>query len=220
MNYIKLPYLDCEVSIFDICQAHAQLESDYNVGGWVRERPSNQRRMEATSVQLSRIGFDMGHRWVEICSDENSDEDEMVRSIYLINVMKWGLPIDDEMQAYINKTFTQEFIQSITKHDMKKDTGGPMFPMQDQQAIHAYAMAVTADIAPGDKYDEAYLRARAEAIGGATIYDLYASKAMQALLTLPVSEDMKNYPNMRVSEYIAKQAGMIARAMLKERENG
>ena len=33
MNYIKLPYLDSEVSVFDICQAHAQLESDYNVGG-------------------------------------------------------------------------------------------------------------------------------------------------------------------------------------------
>jgi hypothetical protein len=26
MNYVKLPYMDCEVSIFAICQAHQQLE--------------------------------------------------------------------------------------------------------------------------------------------------------------------------------------------------
>jgi hypothetical protein len=42
---------------FDICEAYACLEWDWNSGGWVRERPSNARRREATSVQLSRLGF-------------------------------------------------------------------------------------------------------------------------------------------------------------------
>ena len=42
---------------FDICEAHAVLEWDYNRSGWLRERPSNRRRMEATHVQLHRIGF-------------------------------------------------------------------------------------------------------------------------------------------------------------------
>lgn len=42
---------------FDICEAHAVLEWDWNVGGWLRERPSNQRRREATSVQLERLKF-------------------------------------------------------------------------------------------------------------------------------------------------------------------
>ncbi|MBC8737425.1 hypothetical protein F6X40_11475 [Paraburkholderia sp. UCT31] len=42
---------------FDICEAHAVLEWDYNVGGWLRERPSNRRRMEATAVQLHRMQF-------------------------------------------------------------------------------------------------------------------------------------------------------------------
>ena len=42
---------------FDICEAHAVLESDWNNGGWLRERPSNQRRREATSVQLHRMQF-------------------------------------------------------------------------------------------------------------------------------------------------------------------
>lgn len=42
---------------FDICEAYACLEADYNVGGWLRERPSNQRRREACSVQLHRLKF-------------------------------------------------------------------------------------------------------------------------------------------------------------------
>jgi hypothetical protein len=47
------PYFDR----FDICAAHARIESDYNVGGWVRERVSNQRRNESTAVQLSRMHY-------------------------------------------------------------------------------------------------------------------------------------------------------------------
>lgn len=42
---------------FDIAEAYAVLEWDYNVGGWLRERPSNARRREATSVQLRRMHF-------------------------------------------------------------------------------------------------------------------------------------------------------------------
>jgi len=42
---------------FDICEAHYLVESYYNVGGWLRERPSNARRHEATSAQLARIKF-------------------------------------------------------------------------------------------------------------------------------------------------------------------
>ena len=42
---------------FDICEAYAVLEWDYNVNGWLRERPTNRRRMQATSVQLFRLGF-------------------------------------------------------------------------------------------------------------------------------------------------------------------
>ena len=43
---------------FDICEAHAVLEWDYNLGGWLNERPSNQRRKEATAVQLHRMQFE------------------------------------------------------------------------------------------------------------------------------------------------------------------
>lgn len=39
----------------DICAAHAAVEFHYHVNGWLRERASNQRRMESTDVQLLRM---------------------------------------------------------------------------------------------------------------------------------------------------------------------
>lgn len=48
-----MPYFDR----FDICEAHYLVEVHYNLGGWLHERPSNQRRREATHVQLHRMGF-------------------------------------------------------------------------------------------------------------------------------------------------------------------
>lgn len=42
---------------FDICEAYTCLEADYNEGGWLHERPSNQRRSEACSIQLARMHF-------------------------------------------------------------------------------------------------------------------------------------------------------------------
>jgi hypothetical protein len=42
---------------FDIAEAWSVLEPHYNVGGWLRERPSNRRRRESCGVQLHRMGF-------------------------------------------------------------------------------------------------------------------------------------------------------------------
>lgn len=42
---------------FDICEAHLAFEQDYHAHGWLCERPSNQRRHEASHVQLHRMGF-------------------------------------------------------------------------------------------------------------------------------------------------------------------
>lgn len=121
MHHLKLPMMDSTVSVFDICQAHAQLESDYNKGGWLRERPSNRRRMESTGVQLHRMQYRDPHRWVEICAADDGDSgDEDVRDIYLINVMKWGLPMDDEMRAFIGDRYTPKFLatfSSWTNHE-------------------------------------------------------------------------------------------------------
>lgn len=115
MYYLKLPYMDNPVCVFDICQAHLQLESDYNLGGILMERPSNRRRNASTGVQLHRMKYRGAFRWVEICAeaDPNDDDDEDVRDIYLINVMKWGLPVDDEMYEFITKRYTEDFVNQF-----------------------------------------------------------------------------------------------------------
>ena len=115
MNSLRLPHMDSEVSVFDVCQAHQQLEADYNVGGILQERPSNQRRNASTGVQLLRMRYRSAYRWVDICNPDDSDdpEDEAVRDIYLINVLKWGLPIDDEMRGFMSHRYTPDFLNTF-----------------------------------------------------------------------------------------------------------
>jgi hypothetical protein len=72
---------------FDICEAHYLLECDYNLNGWVRERPSNVRRMEATSVQLHRMGFKAG----PLLSHETLTDNG--REIYEQLVERYRLPV-------------------------------------------------------------------------------------------------------------------------------
>ena len=79
-----MPYFDR----FDICEAHFCLEMDYNRSGWLQERPSNLRRMEATSIQLERIGlkpfpFLGGY---ESLTDNGKE-------IYVELVDRWNLPV-------------------------------------------------------------------------------------------------------------------------------
>lgn len=41
----------------EICEVYCVLEWDWNKNGWLQERPSNQRRSQSTSCQLSRMKF-------------------------------------------------------------------------------------------------------------------------------------------------------------------
>lgn len=74
---------------FDICEAHCVLEWDYNVGGWVRERPSNQRRMQSTGVQLDRMQFRPSTPLSYESLTENGKE------IYDDLVQRYNLPVPD-----------------------------------------------------------------------------------------------------------------------------
>lgn len=50
-----------------------------------------------------------------------------------------------------------------------KKTGGTAFPMQDPQAIHAYASAAMEGLHTTPERDSAYILARAKAIGGMSL---------------------------------------------------
>ena len=111
MDYIKLPHMDSEVSVFAVCQAHQQLEADYNVEGILRERPSNNRRNESTGVQLARMDYRTGF-WVDIENpqDDEDPDNEAVRDIYILNVLNWNLPISFELGRLINERYSAEWL--------------------------------------------------------------------------------------------------------------
>ena len=97
---------------FSICQAYAQLEADYNVGGALRERPSNQRRRESIGVQLSRMGYSSPHGWVDIEAEpgeDDGDSDE-VREIYMRAVLRLNLPINAALMRSMRRYFAPEFL--------------------------------------------------------------------------------------------------------------
>lgn len=107
---------------FAICQAFQQLEADYNVGGWLRERPSNQRRMESIGVQLHRMGYSSPYGHTQICAEAPDGSwgdldsfDEEVRSIYVDHVLKWGLPMDDDLKAVARRLFVPEYLARFSQ---------------------------------------------------------------------------------------------------------
>lgn len=89
---------------FDIVEAHAVLEWDYNVGGILQERPSNRRRNQSTGVQLHRMQFKARPN----LSFETLSEDG--REVYLTNVVRLKLPVDEKLKQEIGNFFTPEFL--------------------------------------------------------------------------------------------------------------
>lgn len=73
---------------FDICEAYAVLEWDWNSGGWLQERPSNQRRREATACQLDRLQF---RARPDLCYDTLTENG---REIYDEAEQRLGLPCE------------------------------------------------------------------------------------------------------------------------------
>lgn len=101
---------------FAICQAFAQLESDFNLGGWLRERPSNQRRRESIGVQLHRMSYRSPCGWVAIEAEPEEGDDSMdeeVRDVYLRHALAWGLPLDDGLKAAIRRRYVPDFLSQF-----------------------------------------------------------------------------------------------------------
>lgn len=90
---------------FDIAEGHAVLEWDYNMGGWLQERPSNMRRREATAVQLHRMQFrPRPDLRFETLTEEGRD-------VYLSNVLRWKLPRDEEQNQRIKEFFAEDWLK-------------------------------------------------------------------------------------------------------------
>lgn len=91
---------------FDICMAHHCLENDWNAGGWLRERPSNRRRKEATHVQLHRLGF--GGHTPHTFDDLIYMGEDNAAEIYVNALVRFGLlrqvyrsdPLGEWIQAH------------------------------------------------------------------------------------------------------------------------
>lgn len=78
---------------FDICEAYQALESDYNVGGWLPERPSNRRRSESIDVQLMRMKF----KPRPSLDGTFANLTENGKDIYCELVRRYELPADEEV---------------------------------------------------------------------------------------------------------------------------
>lgn len=98
---------------FDIRYAHQALENDWNVGGWLHERPSNQRRMEATHVQLHRLGFSSPYSGGSFGALAQDDELENACDIYIEALIRFGLAQmvrpDDAIAVYVKDRYVNEY---------------------------------------------------------------------------------------------------------------
>lgn len=97
---------------------------------------------------------------------------------------------------------------------MEQKDGGPAFPMQEPQAIHAYAIAAVEGLTDTDERDCAYTKARAKAVGGMTLRDYFAAKAM-AVVWADIPEDAHRELAL---DGLGRCAYEMADAMLKARQ--
>lgn len=107
-----MPYFDR----FDICYAYQALENDWNRGGMLHERPSNQRRRESVGVQLARMQF-------RPAGDGGNFErlDENQKAIYVEALVRLGmnelLSWDDECHRGILQFAQEHYVpQWFVKH--------------------------------------------------------------------------------------------------------
>jgi len=127
------------ISKYAISQAHRQLEDDYGENGVLRQRRSNRRRGKSTKFQLHRMRF-RNSLWVDIVADPIPGENlflEQVRFIYVLNVLKMGLPHDKQvrstMRRMLNIKWLQQFYPEILKVEVAreanctKNKASPMF---------------------------------------------------------------------------------------------
>lgn len=100
-----------------------------------------------------------------------------------------------------------------------KDNGGTAFPMQEPQAIHSYAIAAVQDIQDSDERERAYMAKRAEAVGGMSLRDYFAAKAMQGQMQREkdFGKTVREQGFDKFAAHIAQTSYQLADAMLAAR---
>lgn len=101
---------------FDICAAYSALEYDWNHGGWLQERPSNQRRKESIGVQLHRMGYkpsgDEAAGFHHLIYGENADNRA---EIYVDALVRFGLAkevrYDDDIAQYVREKYEPDWVR-------------------------------------------------------------------------------------------------------------
>lgn len=101
------------------------------------------------------------------------------------------------------------------------NTGGPAFPIQDSQTLHAWASSKITGITDPTERDRVYVEARAEAIRGMTMRDHFAGLAMEGELAAMSDESGASGVDLNASEItldrLAKHWYRIADAMIRAR---
>lgn len=97
---------------------------------------------------------------------------------------------------------------------MTRKDGGTAFPMQDPQTIHAYAQAATEAAKHDNDEDreQTYIAARAEAVGGLSIRDYFAAKAMQGICSHADTWGLATSPKIAQAAYELADAMLAARS--------
>lgn len=95
-----------------------------------------------------------------------------------------------------------------------RNDGGPAFPVQTNEALHAGAMVRVEHLRGTDGYEQAYLRERGMLAVGMSLRDYFAGLA---IAKVPEQQPYNMKPNESFEDYVARRAYAMADAMLKAR---
>ncbi len=107
-----MPSINTTGAIFrraDLCTAYLVLEWDYNINGWLPERPSNIRRLESVGQQLHRMKFKHSP---ELCFETLT---ENAKRIYFNCIERMGLPLSEAQRAIKKKVslYTKDWFDEL-----------------------------------------------------------------------------------------------------------
>ena len=129
MDYLRLE--GDRISKYAICQAHRQLEEDYGVNSFGKpqvllQRRSNVRRKQPTRMQLQRMKM-INSLWVDVVADPKKNQPilmEQVRFVYLLNILKLGLPHDKQLRCTMRRMLNHSWLVQNYPEILRTEVAG------------------------------------------------------------------------------------------------